>query len=155
MLRPADCQICFALPYEISLAGPTVSCRRSSIRILSVTETAKRRGVVPPTNQGASSLFVGGIGCVVSLVSFSILPVLSYAFVFLLLDAAWFPSAKHPKSTPRVSYSMTHMSIVRRLDFAVVDRMVFKVFPCGLWVVELRSPVRTRCPNQQTNAGRC
>ncbi|KAL0929470.1 uncharacterized protein CTRU02_215636 [Colletotrichum truncatum] len=57
-----------------------------------------------------------------------------------VLDAIRLLSAEQPESTPRVSYSTTHMSIVCRLDFAVVGRVVFKVFPCGLWVLGLASP---------------
>ncbi|RKK19198.1 hypothetical protein BFJ66_g17670 [Fusarium oxysporum f. sp. cepae] len=33
------------------------------------------------------------------------------------------------------------MFIVCRLDFAVVSRVVFKVFPCCLWGVGLVSPI--------------
>ena len=51
---------------------------------------------------------------------------------------------EQPESTPRVSYPTTQLSTDCRIDFAVVCRVVFKVFPCGLWVgLGLPSPAST------------
>src|SRR5216117_2473715 len=46
-----------------------------------------------------------------------------------------FLSTEQPESTPRVSYPTTQVSTDCRIDLAVVCRVVFKVFPCRLWVV--------------------
>ena len=149
MLRPADCQICFALPRKISLARPTVSRRSSSTCIPSVTGTAKQHSVASPTNQGASSFSVRVRGRRF----LSLVFVVAVHSSCLCPDASCPLSTEQPASTPRVSYSTTHMFIGCRLDFAVVSRVVFKVFPCGLWVVGLTSPPCNRGPNQRTNAG--
>lgn len=42
-------------------------------------------------------------------------------------------TSPQPQSAVRVSYPTTHVSIACKLDFAVESRVVFKVFPCGLW----------------------
>jgi hypothetical protein len=44
-------------------------------------------------------------------------------------------SIEQPESTPRVSYPTTLVSTDCRIRFVVVCRVVvFKVFPCRLWV---------------------
>ncbi|KAK4032838.1 hypothetical protein C8A01DRAFT_20150, partial [Parachaetomium inaequale] len=49
-----------------------------------------------------------------------------------------------PESTPRVSYPTTQLSVDYRIDFVVVCRVVFKSFPCCLWVgLGLSSPAPT------------
>ena len=68
------------------------------------------------------------------------------------LDLAPRPlSTEQPESTPRVSYLTTQVSTDCRIDFAVVCRVVFKVFPRRLWVeLGLPRPPFTRSPNQRT-----
>ncbi|PVH68993.1 hypothetical protein DL98DRAFT_186861 [Cadophora sp. DSE1049] len=70
MLRPADCQICFALPCKISPTRPTMSCRSPPTCILSVPGTAKQHSVVPPTNQSTSSFSAWVQACWIVLFAF-------------------------------------------------------------------------------------
>lgn len=130
MLRPADCQIHFALPCKISLTRPTMSRRSLPSCILSVPRTAKQHSVVPPTNQSTSSFSVWIQGCwVVSCRSW-------FCFwlcrLCILRPSDILLSTEQPESTPRVSYPTTLVSTDCRIGFAVVCRVVFKVFPCRL-----------------------
>jgi hypothetical protein len=148
MLRLTGCQICFALPCKISPTRPTVSRRSSPTCILSAPKTAKQHSIVPPTNQSTSSFSVWVQACWVvpyrSCFRFDcVISVLRPGDILL--------STEQPESTPRVSYPTTLASTDCRIGFAVVCRVVFKVFPCRLWVGSgLLSPRSNRGPSQPT-----
>jgi len=58
-----------------------------------------------------------------------------FCHTFLFRIASRRLSTEQPESTPRVCYPTTDMSADCRIDFAVVCRVVFKVFPCRLWLM--------------------
>src|SRR6266480_2525686 len=110
MLRPAGCQIRFALPCKVSLPRPTVSRRSSSTCILSVPKTAKRHSVVPPTNQSASSFSAWVQACRAA----SFVFVLTRSFLIACPPAQRYPpfdraAREHPKGV------LSHDPYVRRL----------------------------------------
>ena len=127
----------FALPCKISLTRPTVSCRSLPTCIFSVPETAKQHSVVPPTNQSVSS-FSAWVQAR-QVVSFR--AVLNHvASILFSRPSDILLSTEQPESTPRVSCPTTQVSTDCRIDFAVACWVVFKVFPCRLWVVGKPSP---------------
>ena len=113
--------------------------------ILSVPGTAKRHSVTTPTNQSTSSFSAwvrNARSC--RLLTFS-------SSTFFVVLAPQILPTEQPESTPRVPYPTTHTSADCRIDFAVVCRVVFKLFPCGLWVgLGLPSPNPNRSPSQRT-----
>ena len=122
-----------------------MSGRSSPTCILPVPGTAKQHSVVPPTNQSASSFSAWIQACRVA--SFALARVArSFSGPSDILL-----STEQPESTPRVSYPTTQVSTDCRIDFAVVCRVVFKVFPRRLWVGGwVAEPFPIRSPHQQT-----
>lgn len=148
MLRPTVCQMCFALPCQISQTKPTVSRRSSPTCILSVPRTAKRHGVVPPTNQSTSSFSVW-------IQASQVVPYRScFDFdgdVSVLRPSDILLSTAQPESTPRVSYPTTLVFTDRRLSVSRSCVGGFQVFPCRLWEGSgLLSPRSNRSPSQRT-----
>jgi hypothetical protein len=65
-----------------------------------------------------------------SLVRFIVGAILSLTHILTASDTIL--STAQPENTPKMSYLITQMSTGCRIDFVVVSRVVFKVFPCGL-----------------------
>ncbi len=149
MLRSAVCHRCFALPCQISPQGRPCLAGGPSILILSVT--------VRPSDVVTFRLLTKVLRrplCGVKSAALCRSLSVPWHDVSCRSQRIRLPFISAAQSTPRVSCHTTHMSISCRLDFAVVCRVVFKSFPCGLWRAGLASPALNRSPNQRTTAGR-
>ncbi|PVH68436.1 hypothetical protein DL98DRAFT_217436 [Cadophora sp. DSE1049] len=108
MLRPADCQFCFALPCKISPTRPTMSGRSSPTCILSVPGTAKQHSVVPLTKVPRRSLRgFKHAGSFCSLCSLRLVCCNHISLTLVLTPSDILLSTEQPESTPRVSYLTT------------------------------------------------